>query len=370
MKKITLLLIAGVLGVGLSKVSVAAPNVLAYPASIDGACAGQTTAAVNATAGASTVNNPIFLDYDTSVTVLVNDMSNVSASTIHSLSNGAGVNHAPYLIGHDCLQWNGNQAPLEGGTIGAATGTTYAAAVASGGVVVAPGPSSGTNSALQQLNASIMTVTSPDSGDANRGTGGYGLEFFLSTSYLGLTTNTDSADVGNLSGIAAAVAFAHSGYNAFDVHAALRQTASGWSNGWTKAAGYGTVNYSTASGSISTVYLQPPNMVIQNLGYYAQITLYPFRTTRRVKEVVYIGGTWPAASAGNELTAAQIAAAGGTLIYTSNGTDVIPQFSYAPAASGTATFYALTLDASGNGSRIELYEATPETFVVGTSCGR
>lgn len=165
-----------------------------------------------------------------------------------------------------------------------------------------------------------------------------------------------------------------------DIKGALRQTASNWATGWVQnnagAQGFGNISYSSANAisSASSIYLQAPNLTFQNFGYYAVGTLYPYRQTRRVKEVVYIGGTWPNPATGcsggtcNEYTAAQMAAAGGTLIYTSNGTDTTPQFTYAPAVSGSATFHAFTLDSSGNGSRVESYNAQSQSFTVGTMC--
>lgn len=353
-----------------SGIAIASPNLLAFPSSADGACFGQVTPAVTATAGASVINNPVFLDYDTNVSAITSDLSNASASTIHAIAGGASVNHAPYAVGQDCFEWQGLQAPLEAGTIGVMSGNMYGAAVAAGAVIVAPGPNAGSNSAQQQLNSSIMTVTSLNSGDANHGTGGFGVEFFLSTSYLGLTTTTDSADVGNLSGIAVAVAFAHGSYNAFDVHAALRQTASNWSTGWVSATGFGNVNYSSAAGTIATVFLQGPNLQVANHGWYATLTMYPFRTTRRSKEVIYSctnGYSWPVK---NEYVLADVTAGCGTLLYTSNGTDQTPVFTFSPAASGTVTFVAFTTDGSGAYSRVETFMPQPTTLSVGTACSR
>lgn len=349
----------------------AAPNVLAVASAVDTQCHSGATPAVVATAGSGAVNTTIFLDYDTNFgnlgVGLVADMSNSSATTIFSISNNATVNHAPYSVGQLCFT-NTGLAVIEG--------NYYGSLVAANGLVAAVGPGKNTAAAGIQLPSSMMLVTSPNSVDGNMGSGGPGTEFFLSASYLGLTTNSDSADVGALSGIAAAVALAHSGFNAFDLHAALRQTSSNWSTGWNSTTAFGTVSYATASGTISTVFLQAPNLQIMNHGYYIVGTLYPFKTTRRVNEVVYLGGTWPSPATGcsgstcNEYTAAQIASAGGTLIYTSNGTDATPTFTYAPAASGSATFHALTLDASGNGSRVESFNAQSETFTVGTACAQ
>jgi hypothetical protein len=179
-----------------------------------------------------------------------------------------------------------------------------------------------------------------------------------------------------MSGVLAVLKSNHPTWAWGDIKGALRQTASNWVTGYTPnnsvgpGYGFGNINYDAANAISSTagIFLQSPGLQIFPHGYYAMLTLYPFKTTRRVKEVVYIGGTWPAASTVNELTAAQIASAGGTLVYTSNGIDVKPTFSYAPAATGTAQFTALTLDASGNGSRVESFTQQTQLFVVGSAC--
>ncbi len=74
------------------------------------------------------------------------------------------------------------------------------------------------------------------------------------------------------------------------------------------------------------------------------VTLYPFRQTRRSFEVVYripSSYHWPLK---NEYTSADIAAAGGTLLYTSNGSDNIPQFTYNATVAGTIDLVAFTTD--------------------------
>ena len=206
----------------------------------------------------------------------------------------------------------------------------------------------------------------------------YGIEFSITSGYLGLSTD-DASDVSaSLATVFAAMANAHPSWTWGDVKGALRQTASNWAAGYATIAspggvpslGYGNINYAAAvalSGP-SALYLQPPGMAVQNHGYYASITVYPFPQTRRARERIYIGGTWPAASSSNELTAAQVSAAGGTIIYDSGGATGAQSFSYAPVASGSATFTAITLDASGNGSRIESFAQSTQSFVVGTAC--
>jgi hypothetical protein len=86
----------------------------------------------------------------------------------------------------------------------------------------------------------------------------------------------------------------------------------------------------------------------------AQITLYPFRQTRRSHEVIYsINPTyvWPAGK--SELLSADLAAAGATLLYNSNGTDVIPTVSIARPTIAPLWIVAFTTDGAGHFSRVE-----------------
>lgn len=203
-----------------------------------------------------------------------------------------------------------------------------------------------------------------------------GIEFSMSVGYKGFDTGSASGTTASMAGVFQVLATNHPTWTWGDIKGSLRQTASNWSTGYTAfnssgpAFGFGNINYDSANAISSTasIFLQAPGMAIDNHQYYVSITIYPFVTTRRAKEVVYIGGTWPSASSVNELTAAQISSAGGTKIFDDGGATGAQTFSYAPAASGNATFTALTLDSSGNGSRVESYNLVTESFLIGTSC--
>jgi hypothetical protein len=203
-----------------------------------------------------------------------------------------------------------------------------------------------------------------------------GIEFSMSQNYKGLDTNSPSGTTASMAGLFQVLAQNHPTWTWGDRKAALRQTASNWTSGYVgfnasgPAFGFGNVNYDAANGLSSTanIYLQAPGMRILNYSYYASITIYPFVTTRRAKEVVYIGGTWPSASSINEMTATQIASAGGTKIFDDGGATGAQTFSYAPVVTGSATFTAITLDSLGNGSRVESYNMVMQSFTVGTSC--
>lgn len=164
-------------------------------------------------------------------------------------------------------------------------------------------------------------------------------------------------------------------WNWFDVVGALRQTASNWATGYVAfnasgpAFGFGNLSYTGANavGATSNIFLQAPGMTTRVVsgGQVVQVTLYPFRQSRRTVEVIYsepAGYAWPVK---NEYTTADLSAAGGTLLYTSNGTDVTPVFNYAPAVSGTVTLVAFTTDGAGNYSRVESYGAQSVSLNVG-----
>lgn len=202
------------------------------------------------------------------------------------------------------------------------------------------------------------------------------IEFSMTSGYEGFETTTPSGTSAALAAVYGVLKKNHASWTMADIKAALRQTADGWANGYLSfqttptGYGYGNVNYAAANAlsGTSAIYLQAPGMAITNYGPSALVTLYPFVTTRRAKEVIYLGGTWPAPSTLNEMTAAQITAAGGTKVYDDGGATGIQTFVYAPAVSGSVTFTVLTLDGSGNGSRVESFSRIAETFTVGLQC--
>ena len=221
------------------------------------------------------------------------------------------------------------------------------------------------------VTSSILSLT----GGSQCGPG-LNIEFSMSNAYDGFDTVDQSAASVGLAAIYAVIKKNHSSWHMADIKAALRQTASSWSSGYAETQssptgyGYGNVNFSAANAlsGTSAIYLQAPGMTIHNLQSWAQITLYPFVTTRRAKEVVYAGGTWPNPNSLNEMTAAQIAAAGGTKILDDGGNTGAQTYTYVPGTTGSVTFTAITLDSSGNGSRVESFSQIPESFIVGTGC--
>ncbi len=252
--------------------------------------------------------------------------------------------------------------------------TYYSAATANSVLLNQPFCTSGQAQAFPPVAFSTALVNT--AGSTGLCAYAYGVEFSITSGYLGLDTATASGTSASMTALFAAMASAHSSWTWADIKGALRQTASNWAGGYVAynstgpAFGYGNVNYSSAVGisSATSIYLEPPGMGIANHSSYIVVTLYPYMQTRRAKEVIYAGGTWPAASSGNELTAAQIASAGGTKVYDDFGATGIQTFTYSPASSGSDTFTVLTLDASGNGSRIESFAQSTQSFVVGIAC--
>ncbi|MBI5400732.1 MAG: right-handed parallel beta-helix repeat-containing protein [Candidatus Yonathbacteria bacterium] len=195
-------------------------------------------------------------------------------------------------------------------------------------------------------------------GNANFGSGA-GVEWtlpppdFASTSLSGVTAIN--------AGIMAGIRFSHSTWNWFDVKAALRQTATNWATGYsTSTYGFGTISTSTANVlTDGQLLLQPPAVATSTSGIYSQITftLYPFRQTRRVKDVLFQFSSNPGFQA-NELTLANIQALGGTKITEYTGTTATTT---APIYTAVTNAYFVwftannNTDSAANFSRIDTY---------------
>ena len=198
-----------------------------------------------------------------------------------------------------------------------------------------------------------------------------GVEFEFSASYKGFDTSAASWVTAGMSAVLTALRYDHPTWTVPDIVAALRQTAANWSSGYSATNyGYGIVDYDRADAiaSASSLYLQPPVMDIINFGDYAAIVLYPFRQTRRAYEVLYSvtpSYVWPVK---NEYTTADITASRAKLLYTSNGTDITPTFSYTPVAHGrTVTLVAFTTDGKGHCSRVESFSSQWITPTAGAA---
>ena len=304
------------------------------------------------TAVGGTPNTTTFTDRmsDTDPLNVVVESSNTVGTPFFSYPSGTATNHAVYQVinssmaGYYIGEDQGNYAILQ------PQGTIYSRPFAQAGQ--APG-----------TPPPIVEAASSSPNSSNGGTGN-GIEFGLSASYLGLDTTADSWVSAYMAGFLAQLNVNHPTWTWGDIKGALRQTAANWAGGYDPTSyGYGAINFASANAiaSTSAIYLQPPQLVAGILNSQVHITLYPFRTTRRDHEVVYTYTSAPVFPGGkNEYTTADLNAInttyGGTLVFTSNGTDVIPS----GIASGdhvndpgTHLLVAYTTDGAGNYSRGE-----------------
>lgn len=320
--------------------------------------------AINAALGPGHVDTDIFVDTTGSIgssyTTLSGQMLNTMAG-YQSVASGATVNHAPYPVaGLSACGWSPANELIVYSEF-QSNAQVFAWAYGE----IACGDDHPSSSAPGVV---VATASAPNS---SNGGSGPGIEFGFSANYLGLNTSEDSWITAELAGFLIALEFQHPTWNPFDIKAALRITAGNWTTGYSATHfGYGSINYSaaTALSTPSTFYLQPPGVVVQNNGYYAIVTLMPFRQVRRDHELIYsvsASYVWPVK---NEYTATDIAASGATLLYTGNSTDATPQYTFVPAASGTATLIAFTTDGSGHFSRAESFSDIPVTLTIGTMC--
>lgn len=123
-------------------------------------------------------------------------------------------------------------------------------------------------------------------------------------------------------GIMAVLRYQHPTWNWFDIKAALRQTGTNWSTGYDRNNyGFGQVNHATATAFTNAeILLQSPSVATSTSAYgQFKFTVYPFKQTRRVKEVLFQFDTNPGFQA-NELTLTQIQALGGTKVTEYTGT--------------------------------------------------
>ena len=153
----------------------------------------------------------------------------------------------------------------------------------------------------------------------------------------------------------------HPTWNWFDVKAAMRQTASNWATGYDSSTyGFGTISTSTANAlTDGQLLLQPPSTRVATSTGRIIFTVYPFKQTRRVKEVLFQFSSAPTFQAG-ELTLSGIQTLGGTKITEHTGitaTTSTPFF----ATTTNAYFVWFTADnstdTSANFSRVDTYSA-------------
>lgn len=311
--------------------------------------------AIVAVLGGGIVDAAVHVDYTNGDPI--SDATNPLA-TVFKVADGTPDNNAPYVT--ISVSYSGYTLNLE---------VVNYAALNAGGIVddwaYVP------NQVLPISTPPPILMTNVNTTPFN--TGG-GIEFGMSSNYKGLDTATPSCVTAGFSGLLVSMRYQHPTWTWGDIKGAFRQTAANWATGYNYAAyGYGNINYdaATALASTTAIFLQPPLMTIVAAGNQLQVTLYPFRSTRRAREVVYRVSTAYAWPIKNEYTAADIAASGGTLVYTSNGTDAVPSvlLNQTGTTPGLYNFMAFTTDDLGNYSRVEPFSAIPvRLYGSGVTC--
>ncbi|TSD02104.1 MAG: hypothetical protein Athens071425_123 [Parcubacteria group bacterium Athens0714_25] len=190
------------------------------------------------------------------------------------------------------------------------------------------------------------------------GTTGYGVEWRLDCTVF--SCSSLSGITAANAGLMASLRYLHPTWNWFDVKAALRQTGTNWNTGYDRNAfGFGQIDYHEADIlEDDQIFLQPPVAKIDTV--YTQsirFQLYPFKQTRRVKDVLFQFSSAPSFY-GDELTLAELEMLGGTKITEYSG-DVSRMIQPLDIAVVNAYFVWLTADNIdddlANFSRIDTY---------------
>lgn len=313
----------------------AAPNVLANTAHV----ATVLNAALANIYGAGVVDVSIFSDVTSTDDGLnpLTQAAHIAAAVdttrtdfqAANLSNQ--VNHAPYAV---------LTSPFVGYSITVET-ANYVAMTANGVIYSWPDTATQPAGTPPPILASAVTF--------NGGSSFPGTEFTLTTPYLGQATTDGSNATMVMGAVYAAMRHDHPTWTWGDIKGALRQTATNWATGYSSSNfGYGTVSYSsaTAIAGTSSIFLQPPLITAVQASpgqYQVQLTIYPFRSTRRHHEVVYAVPTSYTFPVKNEYTATDIANAvtgGAVLIFTGDTVSTTP--------SGGGVLTGLTIGASYN----------------------
>lgn len=151
------------------------------------------------------------------------------------------------------------------------------------------------------------------------GSWGYGVEWCLDVSYFTAGASHLSGTTATNAGALAVLRYFHPEWNWYDIKAVMRQNSDNWNTGYNKNdCGFGVIGqagYANASSSDDTdILLQPPAVTSSyDTDGRVQFTIYPFRQSRRVKEVLFKFNTLPVFHA-NELTLDEIEILGGEKI--------------------------------------------------------
>ncbi len=189
-------------------------------------------------------------------------------------------------------------------------------------------------------------------------TSNYGVEWSSDSTIFSYTDL--SSMTGANAGVMAVLRHNHPTWNWLDTKAALRQTATNFATGYNKSTyGFGRSSYVAANAlTDGQINLQPPAAIAATSTGQMLFTIYPFRQTRRVKEVLFQFSSSPGFQA-NELTLANIQALGGTKITEYTSTSATSSLATTYAALTNQYFVWFTADnatdSAANFSRIDTY---------------
>ena len=186
---------------------------------------------------------------------------------------------------------------------------------------------------------------------------GYGVEWRLDETIF-CSSSLSCLTAAN-AGMMAVLRFNHPTWNWFDVKAALRQTGVNWATGYDRTTyGFGQVNYTTANAlTDGQILLQPPAAWVSTSTGRISFTVYPFKQTRRVKEVLFQFPSAPTFNAG-ELTLSAITALGGTKIIENTSITATTSSPFFTAVTGAYYLWFTAdnaTDSAANFSRVDTY---------------
>lgn len=167
------------------------------------------------------------------------------------------------------------------------------------------------NWAYTGLSAGALPPTLHSAPGGGGWSSGYGVEWSLPAAYGFNGTLSDLTAAS--SGMMASLRYLHPTWNNYDVKAAIRQTASNWSTGYDSADyGFGTADFSAANALVDgAIALQPPAVKATTLtGRHLRFEVYPFKQSRRVREVLFHFPSSPGFSS-DELSLTDIESLGG-----------------------------------------------------------
>jgi hypothetical protein len=307
---------------------------------------------IASTIGQEFVDNPIYCDYDSMANVINDFNLFLDVDRFVSVASGNPVNHAPYAALNISATGYNLSIDEQAYQLAGSWATLIAQPLAAG--VQGPQPSGTPPPTAMQV------VSSAESADGGTG---WGIEFAVETNSVptaapGWSVSEDSWVSPEGLAIAVAIKHNHPTWSWFDIKGALRQTASNWFTGYSHATfGYGTMNYSAATGIVSPqqIYLEPSGLyILGNSTAAVQLTLAPFLQSRYASALILSCSNAHGWSIKNEYTTADVTA-GCNLAQPILSTTVSGGAFATVTLSTPGTYYLIpfTTDGLGHYSRVE-----------------